>query len=488
MTKRTKIVATLGPASQSRGQVEALAREGVDVFRLNAAHGDKAWHDGATARVREVSDALGRPLAVLQDLAGPKLRLGELPGGAVSCQRGDRFRLRAAAAGGPGELPINEPSLIGDLRVGNDVLLADGTVALRIVATHRDHAEAEVTLPGEARSRQGISAPHTALRLPSLTPKDLRDLDDALARGVDYVGLSFVRTPADVELLRTEMTKRGGNAAIIAKIETARALDALDDIICAADGVMVARGDLGVELDVARVPMLQKRIINRSRSFGVPVITATQMLESMRTSGRPTRAEASDVANAILDGTDAVMLSAETASGNYPLEAARTMRRIIEETEHVQLGGGRPPGPSPGGRGENTSGLSSVLCSLSSVPEGITLAAVEAAGRLADRIEARLIVVATRGAHTALACARHRFRTPTLGLSDRPATLRRLALLWGVLPVRFDDPGSIPALIEKAAAYVVRAKLADRGDRLVYVLGQQWVDGAHNSILIHEIR
>jgi len=480
--KRTKIVATLGPASQTRERIEALAHEGADVFRLNCAHGDRHWHDTAASRVREASAAIGRPLAILQDLAGPKLRLGELAGGSAVCQLGARFRLVRSPAGLPGELPINEPSLLDDLRIGDDVLLADGTVALRILSVAAGAADAEVTQPGEVRSRQGIHLPGAELHLPTLTAKDIADLGDALVRGVDYVGLSFVRAPADVDHLREEITRRGGQAAVVAKIETAKALGSLDDIIRRADAVMVARGDLGVEIDVARVPVLQKHIIARCQSFGVPVITATQMLESMRTSSRPTRAEASDVANAILDGTDAVMLSAETASGQYPVDAVRTMRRIIEETERWRLdlapAGSGPPPPVIGGAASEAPPAGATT---------ITQAAVEAAGRLADRLQAKWVVVATHGCHTALAVARHRFRTPTLGLSDQPATLRRMALLWGVIPVSFPDPGSIPALIEQATEYALRTNLAACGDRLVFVVGRHWVESSYNTILVHEI-
>jgi pyruvate kinase len=473
---KTKIVATIGPASESPAMLERLARAGADVFRLNCAHGDKTWHDTLAQRIHAVSQAADKHLAILQDLAGPKLRLGELPGGVLSCTLSQRLRFVRQPSGAAGELTCTYPELVDDLRPGDSVLLADGSVALRVVATQPGLAEAEVTLAGEIRSRQGINVPGVRLHVESLTAKDLRDLDDAAARGVDFIGLSFVRRPEDLDRLRDELRQRRCEAQIVAKIEKAEALAVLDDLIQRTDVVMIARGDLGVEIDVARVPLVQKQIIQRCRQFGVPVITATQMLESMRTSNRPTRAEASDVANAILDGTDAVMLSAETATGQYPVEAVEMMNRIAWETERaapvrpaVELAA--IPGTGDG-----------------MVPNAITRAAVEAAGRLADRVQARLVVAATQHGHTALALSKQHNQTPTLGLSNQPATVRRMALYWGVVPVHFEDPRAPGDYVAQVIDWARQRQLVGIGDRVIFVFGAHWTDSSYNAILVKEVK
>jgi pyruvate kinase len=372
----------------------------------------------------------------------------------------------------PGELSCSYAALVSDLQVNDAVLLADGAVAMRVVAKGDGYAEVEVTLPGEIRSRHGINAPGVRLQIASLTEKDRRDLDWTARHDIDYVGLSFVRRPADVEDLREELVRRGSQAQIIAKIEKPEAVEQLDAIIQASDGIMVARGDLGVEIDVARVPMVQKHVLRRCHHFGVPVITATQMLESMRTSNRPTRAEASDVANAILDGTDAVMLSGETAMGQYPVEAVETMNRIAQETEreasafrHATKSDGPALGPAA----------------------PITHAAVEAAALLAERVSARLIIAATHAGHTALSLSKQRVLTPILGLSDQPDTVRRLALYWGVMPVLFQKPRVPTEYVEQVIVWVREQQLAQPGDRLVFVFGSHWTGASSSTTLVHEV-
>jgi pyruvate kinase len=490
---KTKIVATVGPASEAPAMLERLARAGADVFRLNCAHGDKDWHDTLAERIRTVSKSIDKPLAILQDLAGPKIRLGELPAGAVQCALGERFAFVRSPNGRAGELTSTYPQLIDDLNLGDQVLLADGTVAMRVVAKETDRAEAEVTLPGEIRSRQGINLPGARLQLESLTEKDLRDLDGAVARNVDFIGMSFIRRPEDLDRLRAELRRRGSDAHIVAKIEKAEALGVLDGIIQRTDAVMVARGDLGVEIDVARVPMVQKQIIQRCHRFGVPVITATQMLESMRASNRPTRAEASDVANAILDGTDAVMLSAETATGQYPVPAVETMNHIAYETEKAaaQLfaasGRGWFDSLSAADAGRTPASVSMTPGGeLAKLPD-VAKAAFEAAGHLADRVHARLVVAATSGGHTALALSKQRNLTPTLGLSDQPATVRRMALYWGVTPVLFEGPHVVTEYVSHVTDWAHRRQLVAPGDRLVFVFGTHWADSSHNAVLVHEV-
>lgn len=468
---KTKIVATVGPASESPDLLRQLARAGVDVFRLNFAHGDWDWHSRIVERIQVVSQQLGTPLAILQDLGGPKLRLGEIPGGVVQCHIGEHFVLTRSPRGQPNELTSNYDGLLDDLREGDQVLFADGTVGMKVVAKSTDTVALTVTLPGELRSRQGIAAPHTRLQLQALTAKDLRDLDWTAGQPIDFVGLSFVRCPDDVLSLRKELQRRGSQAQIIAKIEKAEALRCLDDIIRVSDGIMIARGDLGIEIDVARVPIEQKRIIDRCRRLGVPVITATQMLESMRFSSRPTRAEASDVANAILDGTDAVMLSGETASGQFPVAAVEVMNRIAAETESVLSAGGAP--------------LALEQAQDDHIPLELR-AAANAAGVLAEQVGARLIVVATRTGRAALAIAKRRNITNCLGISDQSNVVRRMALYWGVMPV-FLPPSPGRTYTELAVTWAMKNQLVAAGERLVFLTGASWAEGKGHSLFVHEV-
>jgi pyruvate kinase len=471
---KTKIVATIGPASAAPEMLAKLVHAGVDVFRLNFAHGEWDWHTAVAGRIRAAGQAAGRAVAILQDLGGPKIRLGDLPGGSMQCQLGQVLRFVRTFRGPPDELVTTYPGLVDDLQPGDQVMLADGSVALRVTSKGGGFAEAEVTLPGEIRSRQGINAPGAQLAIETLTEKDRHDLDWGATHEVDYVGLSFVRRAADIEHLRAELDNRHCQAHIIAKIEKPEALTDLDAIIDRADAIMVARGDLGVEIDVAKVPMVQKQIIRRCQHFGVPVITATQMLESMRTSNRPTRAEASDVANAILDGSDAVMLSAETATGQYPIEAVQTMNRIALETERTMCNHtvGRIADPSEPVHGRATS---------------ITLAAVEAATQLAERVHAKLIIAATHAGHTPLGLSKQRGRTPILSLSDQPAAVRRAALYWGVLPILFEKPRVPADYVPAATAWVQAQGLAQPGDRLVFVFGRHWTGSSYSTMLVHEV-
>jgi pyruvate kinase len=471
-TVHTKIVATVGPASEAEAILDQLFEAGVDVFRLNFAHGDWAWHSEVVRRIRALSVKRDQPVAILQDLGGPKLRLGELVGGQVQCVPGAIFRLVGAASGAANELTCTYAALPNDLRLGDVVVFADGNIAMKVVAKEDQAAVLEVTQGGLLASRQGVAAPRALLQLEALTPKDLKDLDWTARHEVDFVGLSFVRRPGDVERLRGELRQRGSRAQIIAKIERAEALNCLDDIIRLADGVMVARGDLGIEIDVARVPLEQKRIIRRCLALGAPVITATQMLESMRTSNRPTRAEASDVANAILDGADAVMLSGETASGAYPVLAVETMNRICRETEAAL------PAHQTLALGEAAdSHLPAVL-----------RATVNAASLLAAQVGAKLIVVATKTGRSALALAKHRNRTPTVGLSDVPGTVRALALYWGIMPVAFAQPENPIDYLEHVAAWAKGRGLVAAGDRMVFLVGTSWQGAGHNTVIVHAVQ
>lgn len=414
----TRIVATVGPASRDPEVLQKMAEAGASVFRLNAAHGSEAEREQALALVRDVERRLRRPLAVLVDLAGPKVRLRPVPGGAVDLAAGQEVRLtgRRGSGGGPLELPISHPRLLAELRPDDRILLGDGEIELRVVSAGKDGALCRVCQGGQARSGQGVHLPGIGSALQALTPADRRVVEWAVRREVDYLGLSFAGSARDVERLRRWLRKGGSEARIVAKIERAAAVERLDEIVAAADAVMVARGDLGVELDPAEVPVLQKRIIARARRAQKPVITATQMLDSMREQPRPTRAEAADVANAVLDGTDACMLSGETAIGRYPVQAVRMLARIAARAEALlpqAMAAAESPAPAPGLR-------------------GVTQAMVRAAARVACETEADMVVVATRSGATAQAFSQLRVRTATVGWSPALAVARRMQLYWGM--------------------------------------------------------
>lgn len=471
---KTKIVATVGPASESIECLTALVEAGADVFRLNLAHATREWHESVLERIHQVSRQLDHPVAVLADLAGPKIRLGPIPGESVECTAGEVFRFVAdpAEVRSPHDLSANYPSLVSDLQVNDHVLLADGTVSLQVGRKEPGVAVCHVVQPGEIRSGSGVHLPGIDLPLPALTQNDREYLQWVATRQIDFVGLSFVRRAEDAELLRAELTRLASKAQIIAKIERSQAVDALDRIIRESDGIMVARGDLGVEIDLARIAAVQKQIIRRCHQARVPVITATQMLESMRSNRLPTRAEATDVANAILDGTDAVMLSAETAVGRYPMEAVSMMSRIAGETEQMlkSLADHQPAAGT----------------TIATSP--VRLALVEAAGRLADQLCARLLVVASRSGRTALALSKQRSLTPTLGISDNADVVRRMCLYWGVTPVQTGRFSHSAELLKQCLEWAGRRGLLARGDRLVIIGNTPWGQTEQDMVLVHEVK
>lgn len=470
---KTKIVATIGPASESTSMLSNLAHAGADVFRLNFAHGIWDWHTSVLNRVRrDVSAAVRKPIPILQDLGGPKLRLGELPGGSCQCNIGEHLFFVKEPSIKPGELSCSYTGLVDDLHEGDSILLADGSVALEVVSKTLNVVEARVTLPGIVYSKQGIASPNARLQLSGLTDKDLKDLDWSAKNEVDFIGMSFVRKPEDILRLRSELKARNCNAHIVAKIEKAEALNCLDDIIRITDVVMVARGDLGVEVDLARVPMIQKHIIQRCKVLGVPVITATQMLESMKLSNRPTRAEVTDVANAILDGTDAIMLSAETASGQYPVEAVTMMNRIALETERSMPISMHNHEMIPQSEG-----------TLSEVVQ----ATVRATGVLAEQAKASLVIVTTRTGRAAIALSKQRYRTNTLGLSDDLAQVRRMSLYWGVVPIYYPDAVDTVERVKKVTEWARKEGLIKTGERVVYLLGASWSDMGHTTVMVQEV-
>lgn len=477
---RTKIVATIGPACSQKDQLAALVNAGVDVFRLNMAHAEPDVQHQHVDNIRAVSEELGRPIAILADLAGPKIRLGELPNDQVFCNLGDEFVFVSAAhAANDHELTSTYAPLVRELQIGHRVMLADGTVSMEVIAKEPNRVTARVIQRGTIRSRQGINLPGVKLSAPAMSASDCEHAVWAAKAGIDFVGLSFVRAPEDVQILKGLLRANKSTASVVAKIEKMEALTRLEEIIKVADAVMVARGDLGVEIDVAETPIEQKRIIAMCHRFQRPVIIATQMLDSMQDSPRPTRAEATDVANAILDGADACMLSGETAVGNFPLEAVQMMNRIALATETTFQR--RPP--------KLPDGTFSEL-------QAITRAVVRAAGQMAHDLDARLVFVASHSGRTALALSQHRSFVPTLGISTREETLRQMCLYWGVTPLRGAPASDLPELIQHADRYACHEGYATKGDRIVIVGGShlaagphrdEMVSGVHDILLVHEV-
>jgi pyruvate kinase len=448
--RRTKIVATLGPSSDSRERLRALIEAGVDAVRLNLSHGTHAEHSEKAWLVREIAAELGRPVALMADLQGPKLRIGDLPEPVV-LHTGDRVTVCGEESAADGELPV-APAVIGDvLEPGHDMLIDDGLVRLHVDAVEAGRASCAVVVGGLVSSHKGVNLPGVPVPIPSLTRKDVADLDWAVATGVDFVALSFVRSPADVRDLRALLEQAGSHAHVIAKIEKAEAIDVLDDVLAESDAVMVARGDLGVEIGPALVPLLQKRIIHKALERGKPVITATQMLETMVHSPEPTRAEASDVANAILDGTSAVMLSGETAVGEYPVEAVAYMDRIARAVE-----------PSIDYRHE-----------LPEATENPTIgqAMSNAACDLAEALQAKAILVPTFTGRTASVVARLRPRRPIVALTHVDWAMRQLSLEWGVTPLLISETGDVEELWRLAVEAAREAGIVESGDRVVITAG-----------------
>ncbi len=468
---QTKIVATVGPACESPAMLTELVRAGVDVFRLNTAHGDQSQHQAWLEAIRGISRQLDQPVAVLVDLAGPKIRLGELPGGQQQLVAGQTVRFVRADPQGPGDLVTTYEPLVDELAPGDRVMLADGTVSLVVESTGPDFAACRVVQPGLVRSRQGVNLPGAKLSAPALGPADRHFAQWAAQNEVDFLGLSFVRTPQEVLELKDLLVQWGAPTQVIAKIEKPEALECLEAILDAADGVMVARGDLGVEIDIAQVAVVQKRIVALCARYHKPVIIATQMLDSMQHETLPTRAEVADVANAILDGADACMLSGETAIGLYPRQAVEMMQRIALATESVYPGAPCIDEPDPA----------------SARVDAITEATAHAAARLADQIQAKLVVVATASGRTALVLSKNRSRVPTVGVSDSQATLRRMCLYWGVIPLPGAPTADHAALIQYITRWGQAQGMLRPGDRLVVLAGTGLAMTAHNMLVVHQV-
>jgi pyruvate kinase len=472
--RRAKIVATLGPASSDLDTIQKLLVQGVDVARLNFSHGRLEDHAEVLDRIRLASRRLVRAVAVLQDLQGPKIRTGPLKAGKVGVLLDTGSEITITTEGDfPGDEKLVATTyrhLAEDVRPGDRLLVDDGLLELRVLSTDGVRARCEVVEGGVLKEHKGINLPGVALRAQALSEKDRRDLAFGLAHGIDYVGLSFVRTAEDVALCRAEMERFGRVVPIIAKIEKPEALENMDAIIAATDGLMVARGDLGVEIQPERVPTLQKEMLHKANKAGKPVIVATQMLESMIEHPRPTRAEASDVANAVWDGADAVMLSGESASGRYPLLAVQMMDRIVREAEaHIQLGE-LPPSSAWSGPG----------------PFNAVVAG--AAVRAAHEAHAVAIVCFTLAGTTARLLSQHRPHVPIVAFSPDQSIRRRLALYWGVIPKIMEPVRNSDLMCEMVSDRLCADGLAAAGDRVVVVYGSPMgVPGQTNSIRLHQI-
>ena len=476
--RRAKIVVTLGPACSSPGTLEKLFEHGLDVARLNFSHGRQEDHAQVLDRVRAASRHLGRAVAILQDLQGPKIRTGPLKAGrgGVELKPGAELVITTE-----GEIPGDEtlvsttyPHLAEDVRAGDRLLIDDGLIELRVLSTDGVRARAEVIEGGVLGEHKGINLPGVTLRAEALSEKDRADLAFGLAHGVDYVALSFVRHAEDVLQCRAEMERAGRVVPIVAKIEKPEAIERLDAILDAADGVMVARGDLGVEILPERVPILQKEICRKANAAGKPVIIATQMLNSMIEHPRPTRAEASDVANAIWDGADAVMLSGETASGRYPLAAVQMMDRIVREAEAAVRPHEVRIDAAAGPAGRASTAIGEVACA----------AACDAAAVSG----AVAICCFTLRGDTARQLARYRPAMPIVAFSPDQAIRRRLALLWGVVPKVMEPVKNADLMAELVAERLMQEGVAKPGDRVVLVHGSPLgVPGHTNSIRLHEV-
>lgn len=476
---RTKIVATVGPACGEIEQLAELIRAGANVFRLNMAHGEPEQQQVFVDRIRQLGAELNDPIAILADLAGPKFRLGELEGESILCSRGEVFHFVQGESTCRTELTTSYEPLVDELTVGDHVMLADGTVSMTVEELSPGRAQLRVVQEGTIRSRQGINLPGVHLSAPAISVDDHQHAIWAAKAGVDYVSLSFVRSPDEVRTLKDIVKSSGSNASVIAKIEKREALDRLDEIVAAADGVMVARGDLGVEIDVAEMPLAQKQIIIKCQQFHKPVIIATQMLDSMHYNLRPTRAEVTDVANAILDGADACMLSGETAIGKYPTQAVSMMNRIALATETSMV-----DQPLRAAGAQRADGLHEV-----------TSAVVHGAGEMAYTLKAKLVVVASHSGRTALALSQQRSFVPTIGVSTEDRTLRKMCLYWGVTPLRGAPACNAEELIKHTDAWACRHGLTTKGDRIVIVGGShltaatdaQMASGVHDIVIVHEV-
>jgi pyruvate kinase len=475
--KRTKIVATIGPASREPDTLRALVDAGLNVARLNFSHGTHAEHAATIATIRAIASETGIPIAVLQDLPGPKVRTGPFAPGVASVrlENGAPFALAMHGEGSPDAVgsiagvSANYLGLARDVEVGKRIYLADGAIALRIVGKTADRIDTIVEVGGELRAQQGINYPDGTLAIDAVTERDFEHLAFGLEAGVDWVAISFVKSAEDVRRVKRFIAERGKNTPVVAKIEKHEALEAIDEIVEAADGIMVARGDLGIEIPLERVPHVQKDLIARANRVAKPVITATQMLESMIASPRPTRAEATDVANAIIDGSDAVMLSGETARGAYPIEAVRTMATIARETEanypHDILRFRR----------------------MTQMTRTIETSIAEGAASMAEELGLNYIVTGTTTGNTARYISSFRPHGCIIAMTSVPEVARRMALVWGVETLVVERYKYFETLIDIVEARMLRENLAEPGEVIAVTSGMPVGQGGTNVLKLHKL-
>ncbi|MBI3300179.1 MAG: pyruvate kinase [Elusimicrobia bacterium] len=467
--RRAKIVCTLGPSSNTQERIDELALAGMDVVRLNLSHGAHDDHAALVRMVRDCSRRLEKPMSIIADLQGPKIRTGKLVGGkAVTIEAGAAFEISTEPTlGTKDRVGTTYTQLHEEVRRGDRILIDDGLIELKVREVSGRLVKTEVVNGGDLWEHKGINLPGVKLRIPALTQKDLGDLKFALEQGVNWLAVSFVRSADDVLQARHEAQRYGKEPLIIAKLEKSEAIENLEEILQASDGVMVARGDLGVEMNPEKVPPIQKHIITRASESRLPVITATQMLESMTRNPRPTRAEASDVANAVFDGTSAVMLSNETASGKYPVEAVKMMDRIVREAEAM-------PRPVDIGRKLWRLSVAEALC------QGATNAA--------DVLPVKVIAVFTETGTTARLLAHYRPSVPIIAFSEVQETRRRMSLLWGVLPRKIEGVSNIDELARTAEKRLLEERLVRKGDLVAIVAGTPLgVRGSTNMMKLHTV-
>ncbi|MGZ2412575.1 pyruvate kinase [Sphingomonas sp. F9_3S_D5_B_2] len=466
-SRKVKILATLGPASSDPDMIRRLMLAGADAFRINMSHGDQQQKAALVQAIRALEDEFRRPTTILFDLQGPKLRVGHFDGGAAQLKSGARFILdRSSDAGDATRAELPHPELFGAVRPGANLLIDDGKIRLKVVEANDERIITEVQVGGRVSDNKGVNVPDIVVPIPALTDKDRSDLQFALQQNTDWVALSFVQRPEDVAEARSLI---GDRASLLAKIEKPAAIDRLIDIIALSDAVMVARGDLGVELPPERVPPLQNKIVACARQFGKPVVVATQMLESMITSPTPTRAEVSDVATAIYDGADAVMLSAESAAGQYPCEAVQMMDRIAISVEHD---------PSYQAR---------IHFTQTKLEPTTADALAGSARQIASTVSATAMVCYSSSGATARRIARERPPVPLLAMSASITTARRLGLLWGVHAIQTRDVASFEEMVEKGKRMALRHKIATGGERIVLMAGIPFGTAGSTNVL-HVVR
>lgn len=471
--RKARIVCTLGPPTQTARALQSLVEKGMDVARLNFSHGDHASHGSLIRKIRAVEKRLRKPVAILQDLQGIKIRVGSLEGGRVVLGKGQSVEIRAGAERGDGRrIYIDYPWLIKDARAGDRILLDDGLVQLEVGSASGDCITATVVEGGVLKEHKGVNLPGMKVSAKFFTEKDRVDLEFGISMGVDYVALSFVRSADDIREVKAWMAARGVSVPLIAKIEKEEAIGDIDGVLAEADGIMVARGDLGVEMPLEEVPVFQKMLIHKANEARKTVITATQMLESMTHHSRPTRAESTDVANAVLDGTDALMLSAETSAGQYPFDSVEVMDRIISFTEeHIRETGERFYAPYPEG-------------SLFDFPGAVA----EAASRAAQDTGARCIVAFTMTGFTALLISKFKPDMPVVALSPDASVVRRMKLYRGVIPYQVRKLASTDRMIGEVDRFMVEAGFAKEGDVIVLVAGHPIAEKSRTNFMkLHRV-